>query len=66
MGGGGEIQITGRFAGSLYENHPMVVRNEAKGKHELLLVQMSPKALKMKGNGDVNVSYLYNDIFYNT
>ena len=32
----------------------------------ILLVQMSTKALKMQGNGDVNVSYMYNYIFYNT
>ena len=29
----------------------------------ILLVQMSPKALKMQENGDVNVSYKYNNIF---
>ena len=38
---------------------------EAKGKHVHSL-QMSPKAIKMQGNGDVNVSYMYNYIFYST
>ena len=29
----------------------------------ILLVQMSPRALKMQENGDVNVSYKYNNVF---
>ena len=54
----GKMQIAGRSAGRHYENHSMVVRLLEMRRREsvyILLVQMSPKGLKMQENGDVNV-----------
>ena len=63
----GKMQIARRPAGSHYENHSIGCYIEMRQKESayILLVQMSPMALKVQGNGDVNVSYCI-IIFYNT
>ena len=59
----GKMQIAGRSAGRHNENTQRLLEMRRRESVYILLVQMSPKALKMQENGDVNVSYKYNYIF---
>ena len=63
----GKMQIAGRSAGRHYESPSTVVRNEAKGKcvHSFSIYKCHQRHT-MQGNGDVNVSYMYNYIYFIT